>query len=147
MIAAQKSFLRISHCLELESASVGVASMGGEELAPDSLPAAQHMLNDLHLNNAENEGANTDKAASAKTHKEHADELKDFIKKRIELFDQYKSREDEQVHVVFVVSSTKTLQEAVSIKVSYEERRELMHKHWQDIDIDCLSQDFDWNIC
>ncbi len=121
--------------------------MGGEELAPDSLPAAQHMLNDLHLNNAENEGANTDKAASAKTHKEHADELKDFIKKRIELFDQYKSREDEQVHVVFVVSSTKTLQEAVSIKVSYEERRELMHKHWQDIDIDRLSQDFDWNIC
>ena len=71
--------------------------MGAEDYAPDSLPAAQHLLNDLHLNNAENQGANTDKAASAKTHKEHAEELKDYIKKRIELFDQYKSREDAQV--------------------------------------------------
>ena len=71
--------------------------MGGDCCAPESLPAAQHMLNDLHLNNAENQGGNTDKAASAKTHKEHADELKDYIKKRIELFDQYKSRDDAQV--------------------------------------------------
>ncbi len=107
------------HCSELQTAFV--ASMGAEELAPDSLPVAQHMLNDLHLNNMENQGANTDKAASAKTHKEHANELKDFIKKRIDLFDQYKSREDAQVHVLSVMSSTKTLHEAVSMTVSCEE--------------------------
>lgn len=76
-----------------------LAAMGGDCCAPDSLPAAQHMLNDLHLNNAENEGGNTAKAASAKTHQECAKELEDFIRKRIELFDQYKSREDAKVCV------------------------------------------------
>ncbi len=85
--------------------------MGGECYAPDSLPAAQHMLNDLRLNNAENQGANTDKAASAKTHREHAEELKDFIKKRIELFEQYRSREDGQVYEASVMSSTGTVQD------------------------------------
>ena len=119
---------------------------GLAELAPENLPVAQHMLNDLHLNNAENQGANTDKAASTKTHKEHADELKDFIKKRIELFDQYKSREDAQVHVVSVMSSTETLQEAVSMKVSCEEWLVLMRKHRQAIQSNRSSQDSDCDI-
>ena len=70
--------------------------MGGDCCAPDSLPAAQHMLNDLHLNTGENEGADTAKAASPKSHQEHAKELEDFIRKRIDLFEQYKAREDAQ---------------------------------------------------
>ena len=54
------------------------------------------MLNDLHLNTLENEGASTAKAASPKSHQEHAKELEDFIRKRIDLFEQYKAREDAQ---------------------------------------------------
>ena len=76
------------------------AVMGGDCCAPDSLPAAQHMLNDLHLNTGENEGANTAKAASPKSHQEHAKELEDFIRKRIDLFEQYKAREDAQARSV-----------------------------------------------
>ena len=83
--------------------------MGGDCCAPDSLPAAQHMLNDLHLNNAENEGANTAKAASPKTHEQCAQELKDFIKKRIDLFDEYKAREDAKVRDMLPIC-TKTLE-------------------------------------
>lgn len=95
--------------------------MGAEDYAPDSLPAAQHLLNDLHLNNAENQGANTDKAASAKTHKEHAEELKNYIKKRIELFDQYKSREDAQVYHLSDKSSTGTVQKPASVMEASKE--------------------------
>ena len=78
------------------------------------------MLNDLHLNNAENEGANTDKAASPQTHQQHADELKDYIRKRIELFDQYKHREDAQVHEAFLMSSTEIVQKIPLLNRQYE---------------------------
>lgn len=90
--------------------------MGGDCCAPDSLPAAQHMLNDLHLNNAENEGANTAKAASPKTHEQCAQELKDFIKKRIGLFDEYKAREDAKVRNILPICTT-TLDEAALHKL------------------------------
>ena len=62
------------------------------------------MLNDLHLNTLENEGASTSKAASPKSHQEHAKELEDFIRKRIDLFEQYKAREDAQVlHISYLL--------------------------------------------
>ena len=81
--------------------------MGGDCCAPDSLPAAQHMLNDLHLNTGENEGASTAKAASPKSHQEHAKELEDFIRKRIDLFEQYKAREDAQARTMYRKLSTR----------------------------------------
>lgn len=63
--------------------------MGADCCGGESLPAAQHKLNDLHLNTLSNNGA---KAADPKSHEESAKELEGFIRKRIALFDQYNAR-------------------------------------------------------
>jgi U3 small nucleolar ribonucleoprotein component len=65
--------------------------MGGDCCGGESLPAAQHALNDLHLNTLENDGAA--QPAPQQTHEQCAKELEDFIKKRIQLFEQYYTRE------------------------------------------------------
>lgn len=57
----------------------------------DSFPAQQHALNDKHLNTLPN--TDKDEATSPKTHEESAKELEAFIKKRIDLFEQYAARE------------------------------------------------------
>ena len=64
-----------------------------------SLPAQQHALNDLHLNTLENDGKQ--EAVSPKTHEESAKELEAFIKKRIDLFEQYAAREAAAVRKYF----------------------------------------------
>lgn len=78
--------------------------MGGDCCGGESLPAAQHALNDLHLNTLSNNGA---QAADPKSHQEAAKELEAFIKKRIDLFEQYNSRHIAEV--CSVTSKYKTL--------------------------------------
>ncbi len=75
--------------------------MGGECCGGESLPAAQHALNDLHLNTLENNGAA--QAAPLQSHEQSAKELEGFIRKRIELFEQYKAREDAVVRSLLCV--------------------------------------------
>ncbi len=66
-----------------------IFTMGADCCGGESLPAVQHRLNDLHLNTLSNNGT---KAADPKSHEESAKELEAFIKKRIELFEQYNAR-------------------------------------------------------
>ena len=68
--------------------------MGGD-CCGESLPAQQHALNDLHLNTLESTGKQA--PSSTRTHEESAKELETFIRKRIELFEQYAAREAEAV--------------------------------------------------
>lgn len=63
--------------------------MGADCCGGESLPAAQQKLNDLHLNTLTNNGA---QAADPNSHQECAQELEAFIKKRIDLFEQYNAR-------------------------------------------------------
>lgn len=70
-------------------------TMGGDCCGGESLPAAQHALNDLHLNTLQQNGAA--QAAPQHTHDQSAEELKGFIEKRIKLFEQYRAREDAEV--------------------------------------------------
>jgi hypothetical protein len=66
--------------------------MGADCCGGDSLPAAVH---DIHLSEPLSNGKKEE--PSAKTHEESAKELEGFIKKRIELFEQYAAREAEAV--------------------------------------------------
>ena len=66
--------------------------MGADCCGGDSLPAAVH---DIHLSVPQSNGKKEE--PSAKTHEESAKELEGFIRKRIELFEQYATREAEAV--------------------------------------------------
>ncbi|CAL8462423.1 g1956 [Coccomyxa elongata] len=82
--------------------------MGGDCCGGESLPAAQHALNDLHLNTLSSNGA---QAADPKSHQEAAKELEAFIKKRIDLFEQYNAR-----HIA-EVEEAKQRNETITVKL------------------------------
>ena len=68
------------------------AAMGTDCCGGDSLPAA---VQTMHLSVPQSNGKSEE--AGPKTHEEAAKELEGFIRKRIELFEQYASREAEAV--------------------------------------------------
>ena len=84
------------------------AARMGEDCCGTSAPSAPtEQFNGLQLNGTASNAPSNGKGVQPRSHKEAAEELQDWIRKRIELFDQFSERQKQAVSDLLAQASSK----------------------------------------